>query len=594
MDSKNDQEISLNLQIKLQYMDLIIEQKVNSWLNGAYDEETKNAIKNLQQTAPDELADAFYRNLEFGTGGLRGIMGIGTNRMNKYTIGMATQGYANYLKKSFPSEEIKVAIAHDSRNNSRFFAETVANVFAANGIKVFLFESLRPTPELSFTIRQLGCKGGVVCTASHNPKEYNGYKAYWDDGGQLVPPHDKAVINEVEKIADINDVKWNGGEENINIIGKEMDDAYIEMAKGLSIYPEVIQQQKDLRIVYTPIHGTGIMLVPQVLKKYGFENVTIVEEQAMPDGNFPTVVYPNPEEKEAMSLGLKKAEEIDADILCATDPDADRVGIGVKNTKGEWVLMNGNQTAVLAFNYMIESRKEKGLQQPNDMVVKTIVTTNMIDAIAKASGVACYNVLTGFKWIAELIKEKEGSEHYVVGGEESYGLMIGSQIRDKDAVSAVAILCEMAAYEKSKGRSLYQKMLDLYVQYGYYQEDLISITKKGRNGQQEIAEMMEGFRANPPRELAGSKVVQLLDYEKQLKTDLGNGNTEAITLPKSNVLQFITEDGSKISARPSGTEPKIKFYFSVNTQLTSADKFDETQQKAKDNIKQIISDMKLS
>ncbi|MDQ6609513.1 MAG: phospho-sugar mutase [Bacteroidota bacterium] len=575
-------------------MDQIIEQKVSSWLNGAYDEETKNAIKKLQQTNPEELGDAFYRNLEFGTGGLRGIMGIGTNRMNKYTVGMATQGYANYLKKSFPSQEIKVAIAHDSRNNSRYFAETVANVFGANGIKVSLFEDLRPTPELSFAIRQLGCKGGVVCTASHNPKEYNGYKAYWDDGGQLVPPHDKAVIAEVDKIGDVNDVKWSGGESNITIIGKEMDDAYIKMVKGLSVYPEIIQEQKDLKIVYTPIHGTGIKLVPPVLKAFGFENVTIVHEQETPDGNFPTVVSPNPEEKEAMSLGLKKAEEIDADILCATDPDADRVGIGVKNTEGEWVLMNGNQTAVLAFNYMIESRKEKGLQQPNDMVVKTIVTTNMIDVIAEKNGVKCYNVLTGFKWIAELIKEKEATENYVIGGEESYGLMIGSQIRDKDAVSAVAILCEMAAYEKSKGRSLYQKLLDLYVQYGYYQENLISITKKGRNGQQEIADMMEGFRANPPKELAGNKVVELLDYEKQVKTNLVTGDTEKITLPISNVLQFITEDGSKISARPSGTEPKIKFYFSVNAALPSVEKFDETQQKAKEKIRRIIDEMKLS
>jgi phosphoglucomutase len=575
-------------------MDVQIEQKVAAWLSGAYDEDVKTSIKDLQQKAPDELADAFYRNLEFGTGGLRGIMGIGTNRMNKYTVGMATQGYTNYLKKSFPNEEIKVAIAHDSRNNSRFFAETVANVFAANGLKVFLFEDLRPTPELSFAIRHLGCKGGVVCTASHNPKEYNGYKAYWVDGGQLVPPHDKAVIAEVEKIGDLSDVKWSGGEANITIIGPELDEAYIHMVKGLSVYPEVIQEQKDLKIVFTPIHGTGIKLVPQVLKAFGFENVTIVEEQATPDGNFPTVHYPNPEESEAMSIGLKKAQEIDADILCGTDPDADRVGIGVKNTKGEWVLMNGNQTAVLAFNYVMEARKEKGLQQPNDMVVKTIVTTNMIDVIAKEAGVSCYNVLTGFKWIAELIREKEGKENYIVGGEESYGLMIGDQVRDKDAVSAVALLCEMAAYEKSKGRSLYEKLLGLYVKFGYYQEDLISITKKGRNGQQEIAEMMESFRAAPPKELADSKVVELLDYEKGVKTTLQTGETEAITLPKSNVLQFITEDGSKISARPSGTEPKIKFYFSVNTSLSSPDQFDEAQQKAKDKIKQIISDMKLS
>jgi phosphoglucomutase len=385
-------------------MDSIIQQSIDKWLHGAFDEEVKQQIREMQQNNPHDVADAFYRNLEFGTGGLRGLMGIGTNRMNKYTVGIATQGYTNYLKQSFPNEEIKVAIAHDSRNNSRFFAETAAHVFAANGIKVFLFEDMRPTPELSFTIRRLGCKGGVVCTASHNPKEYNGYKAYWTDGGQLVPPHDKAVIAEVEKIHDITEVKWSGGDSNITIIGKEIDEAYIQMVKGLSVYPEVIQQQKDLKIVYTPIHGTGIKLVPQVLKTFGFENVHIVEEQSTPDGNFPTVVYPNPEESEAMSIGLKKAEALDADILLGTDPDADRVGIGVKDDHGKWVLMNGNQTAVLAFNYMMESRKEKGVAQPNDMVVKTIVTTDLIDKMAASYGVNCYNVLTGFKWIAELIK----------------------------------------------------------------------------------------------------------------------------------------------------------------------------------------------
>jgi phosphoglucomutase len=574
-------------------MNAAIQQNVSKWLDGAFDEEVKKQVRDLQQNNPDELADSFYKNLEFGTGGLRGIMGIGTNRMNKYTVGMATQGYANYLNQSFPGQEVRVAIAHDCRNNSRFFAETVANVFGANGIKVFLFEDLRPTPELSFTIRQLKCQGGVVCTASHNPKEYNGYKAYWDDGGQLVPPHDKNVIAEVEKIHGVTDVKWSGGEANITIIGKEMDEAYLKMVKGLSVYPEVIGRQKDLKIVYTSIHGTGIKLVPGALKEYGFENVHIVEEQATPDGNFPTVVYPNPEESEAMSIGLKKAKELDADILCGTDPDADRVGVGVKDTKGNWVLMNGNQTAVLAFNYMMESRKEKGIAQPNDMIVKTIVTTDMIDVIAKKSGVTCYNVLTGFKWIAELIKEKEAKENYVIGGEESYGLMIGSQIRDKDAVSAVAILCEMAAYEKNKGRSLYEKLLDLYLQYGYYQEELLSITKKGMNGQQEIADMMEQFRKDPPKTLAGSKVIELSDYQKQVKTNLVSGDTEPIRLPKSNVLQFVTEDGSKISARPSGTEPKIKFYFSVNTKLESVDKFGEAQQKAKDKIKDIIAEMKL-
>jgi len=574
-------------------MDAAIQQNIDKWLNGAFDEDVKNQIREMQKNGSDELADSFYRSLEFGTGGLRGLMGVGTNRMNRYTVGMATQGYANYLKQSFPNEQVKVAIAHDCRNNSRFFAETAANVFGANGIKVFLFEDLRPTPELSFTIRRFACQGGVVCTASHNPKEYNGYKAYWTDGGQLVPPHDKAVITEVEKIHDVNDVKWKGGEANITIIGKEIDEAYIKMVKGLSVYPEVIQEQKNLKIVYTPIHGTGITLVPQVLKTFGFENVHIVEEQATPDGNFPTVVYPNPEESEAMSIGLKKAEALDADILLGTDPDADRVGIGVKDNHGKWVLINGNQTAVLAFNYMIESRKEKGIAQPNDMVVKTIVTTDLIDLIAASYGVKCYNVLTGFKWIAELIKEKEGKENYVIGGEESYGLMIGSQIRDKDAISAVALLCEMAAYEKSKGRTLYTKLLDLYLQYGYYQEDLISITKKGMNGQQEIAQMMEQFRNNPPKQLAGGKVTRLLDYQKQVNTKLQTGETAAINLPKSNVLQFILEDGSKISARPSGTEPKIKFYFSVNTKLESVDKFEEAQKTAKNKIKTIIKEMNL-
>ena len=580
-------------------MDAAINEKVDAWLNGPFDEDVKNSIRELQSKNGDELADAFYKNLEFGTGGLRGLMGPGTNRMNKYTVGIATQGYANYLKINFKDEEIRVAIAHDSRHNSRFFAETVASVFAANGITVFLFEALRPTPELSFAIRYLKCKGGVVCTASHNPKEYNGYKAYWDDGGQLVPPHDIGVIAEVEKIKSIEDVKWKGGEENIIPIGKEIDDAYIKMVKSLSVYPEVIQQQKDLKIVYTPIHGTGITLLPQVLKEYGFENVHIVEEQATPDGSFPTVVYPNPEESEAMSIGLKKAQELDADILLGTDPDADRVGIGVKNNEEGWVLMNGNQTAVLAFNYMIESRKEKGLAQQNDMVVKTIVTTDMIDAIAADAGVKCYNVLTGFKWIAELIREKESGddgekENYVIGGEESYGLMIGSQLRDKDAVSAVAILCEMAAYEKNQGKTLYQKLIDLYVSHGCYKEHLISITKKGMNGQQEIAAMMEGYRNAPPSVLDGKRVTQLLDYEAGVAKDLLTEQLDYIHLPKSNVLQFITEDGSKISARPSGTEPKIKFYFSVHAPLPSSEHYNDVEKSLSDKIQNIIKDLGLS
>lgn len=574
-------------------MDAAILDKVNTWLNGNYDQATKDEILQLQKDKPDELAEGFYKNLEFGTGGLRGIMGVGTNRINKYTIGMATQGFANYLKKAYADGEIKVAIGHDCRNNSRFFAETTANVFAANGIKVYLFEALRPTPEISFTIRHLGCKAGVVCTASHNPKEYNGYKAYWNDGGQLVPPHDKNVIAEVEAITSVDKVIWTGGEENISILGKGMDDAYLDMVKSLSVFPEIIQKQHDLKIVYTPIHGTGITLMPEILKRYGFTNVNIVEEQATPDGNFPTVVYPNPEESEAMSIGLKKAKELNADILLGTDPDSDRVGIGIKDQKGNWVLMNGNQTAVLAFNYMIEARKEKGLSQPNDMIVKTIVTTEMIDVIAKSYGIKYYNVLTGFKWIAELIKEKEAEENYIIGGEESYGLMIGNKIRDKDAISAVAIICEMAAYEKEKGRSLFDKLVALYMTFGFYKEGLISITKKGMRGQEEIAEMMQQYRNNPPAEINGSKVVQLLDYQLQVGTNLVTKEPWDIKLPKSNVLQFVLEDGSKISARPSGTEPKIKFYFSVSEPLDKPENFDAVEAKLDAKIEAIIKDMKL-
>lgn len=573
-------------------MDAVILEKVDNWLNGSFDENTKEEIRKLKSENPDLLADAFYQNLEFGTGGLRGLMGVGTNRMNKYTVGMATQGYANYLVQCF-GKECSVAIAHDCRHNSRTFAEITANVFAANGIRVFLFESLRPTPELSFAIRNLGCKGGVVCTASHNPKEYNGYKAYWDDGAQLVPPHDANVIKEVEKIKGIDEVKWTGGESLIEIIGKEMDDAYLNMVKGLSVYPEICAAQHDLKIVYTPVHGTGIMLVPDALKRFGFTNVHIVKEQSTPDGNFPTVIYPNPEETETMSIGLKQAEALNADILLGTDPDADRVGIGIKNRKGEWVLMNGNQTALLAFNYMIEARRAKGIARTNDMVVKTIVTTDMIDEIARRNNVACYNVLTGFKWISSLIRQKEATENYIIGGEESFGLMIGDKIRDKDGVSAVAILCEMAAYEKNKGRSLFEKLVDLYVEYGFYKEALISITKKGMNGAKEIAAMMEGYRKDPPKAINGSKVVQLLDYKTGEGRNLSNGNQFKLTTPSSNVLQFILEDGSKISARPSGTEPKIKFYFSVNTKLESEKDFESTEKLLDEKIAAIIGDMKL-
>ena len=573
-------------------MELQTKQRIESWLSGNFDQATKDEIKRLEKEDAASLEDAFYQNLEFGTGGLRGLMGVGTNRMNKYTVGMATQGYANYLKQFF-GENVKVAIAHDSRNNSRFFAETAANVFAANGIKVYLFAELRPTPELSFAIRTLGCQGGVVCTASHNPKEYNGYKAYWNDGSQLVPPHDKNVIREVDKISSVDEVKWSGGEANITIIGEELDKQYIEMVKSLSVYPEIIEKQKDLKIVYTPIHGTGIKMVPPVLKRFGFENVHIVEAQAEPDGNFPTVAYPNPEESEAMSLGLKMAKELDADILCGTDPDADRIAIGVKDREGNWVLMNGNQTAVLAFNYLIEARKAKGIARPNDMVITTIVTTPMVDVIAEKNGVACYRVLTGFKWIADLIREKEGSENYIIGGEESFGLMIGDKIRDKDGISAVAMLCEMAAYEKQKGRSLFEKMIDLYAEYGLYKEHLISITKKGMDGQQQIAKMMESYRKDPPTMIGSAKVACIRDYEVQLEKNLLTGEQKALELPRSNVLQFLLEDGTSISARPSGTEPKIKFYFSVNAPLKNKEDFDLLNAELVEKISSLIADMGL-
>ncbi|CAL1519574.1 phospho-sugar mutase [Chitinophaga sp. MM2321] len=573
-------------------MDINIQNKVAQWLNGNFDPETIATLKKMQEGNPDDLNDAFYRNLEFGTGGLRGIMGVGTNRMNKYTIGMATQGFANYLKEAFQGE-IKVAIAHDSRNNARFFAETVANVFGANGIKVFLFESLRPTPELSFTIRHLKCQGGVVLTASHNPKEYSGYKAYWNDGAQLVPPHDTNVIREVDKITSPDDVKWSGGEANITLIGKEVDEAYLKELQSLSINPDINKQQHDLKIVYTPIHGTGITMVPETLKRFGFTNVNIVTEQATPDGNFPTVVYPNPEEPEAMSLGLKMAKALDADILLGTDPDADRVGIAVKNLKGEWTLINGNQTAVLIFNYIIEGRRRKGLAKPSDYIAKTVVTSDLIDVFAAKNNIRCYNVLTGFKWIADLIRRKEPQENFICGGEESYGYMIGNNVRDKDAISSVAMICEMAAYARSQGKSLFEQLIDIYVQYGYYKESLISITKKGMKGGEEINEMMRGYRENPPATINGSTVVTLYDYQLQQIKDIHTGEIKSLDLPKSNVLQFVLADGSKISARPSGTEPKIKFYFSVNAPLDNAANFDKVTAELDQKIKGIIEDMHL-
>jgi len=571
-------------------MDSIIQKKIDQWKSGKYDSETKEAISKMSE---DELIDSFYKDLEFGTGGLRGLMGVGSNRVNKYTIGAATQGLSNYLKKAFPNEQIKVAIAHDSRNNSSFFASIVADVFSANGFKVYFFDSLRPTPELSFAIRHFGCHSGVVITASHNPKEYNGYKAYWTDGGQVTPPHDKNIIAEVNAITSIDEIKFERIAENIQIIGKEVDEVYLDMICGLSISRDSIQRQKDLKIVFSPIHGTGITLVPRLLEKMGFTNVHIVQEQATPDGNFPTVVYPNPEEKEAMSIGLAKAKEIDADVLMATDPDADRVGIAVKNHKGEFVLLNGNQTGSLLIGYMIQAWKEAGKITGKEMVVKTIVTSELIDKMAEANGVKCYNTLTGFKYIAEVIKEKEGKETFIAGGEESYGYLIGDAVRDKDAIAACGLIAELVAYAKDKGMSLFDMLIDNYLKYGFYYENLISITKKGKTGAEEIKAMMANWRENPPAVINSSKVIKVLDYQESIAKDLVAGTTTPLAFPKSDVLQFYTEDGSKISARPSGTEPKIKFYFSVNTLLASKADYDATEQTLKDRINAIIKDLGL-
>lgn len=576
----------------MQELDASIQQKVNTWLNGNYDAGVKQQIqKLLDDKAYTELSDSFYRDLEFGTGGLRGTMGPGSNRVNKYTIGTATQGLANYLKKTYPGEQVKVAIAHDSRNNSDLFARITAEVFSANGIYVYFFKELRPTPELSFAIRHLGCKSGVMLTASHNPKEYNGYKAYGADGGQFVSPADKAVMDEVAAIGSIDEVKFDRVDANIELIGEEIDKLYLDQITALSVSPEAIKRQKDLKIVYTPIHGTGITLMPKALKQFGFENVIIVEEQATPDGNFPTVVYPNPEEKEAMTLGIKKAQEVDGDLVLATDPDADRVGIAVKNTGGEFVLLNGNQTGSLLINYLLTAWQQKGKLDGKQYIVKTIVTSNLIEVIAKAKNVTCYNTLTGFKYIGQLITELQGKATFIGGGEESYGYLIGELVRDKDAIVSGAFISEMTAYYKDKGSSLFEALVEMYLEYGFYKEKLISITKKGQSGAAEIKAMIEKYRENPPVTLGGSKVVALKDYEFSKETDFNTNTTKPIDLPKSDVLQFILADGSIISARPSGTEPKIKFYCSVNTKLTSKEAYNETDKQLEAKIDAIMKDL---
>lgn len=576
----------------MQELDPTILQKANSWLQGNYDADVKQEIQKLiDDKAYTELTDSFYRDLEFGTGGLRGTMGPGSNRINKYTIGAATQGLANYLKKTYPGEKIKVAIAHDSRNNADFFSTITAEVFSANDIYVYFFKALRPTPELSFAVRHLGCKSGVMLTASHNPKEYNGYKAYGADGGQFVAPHDKAVMDEVAAISSVDDIRFNRVDANIEEIGEEIDELYLSKITELSVSPDAIARQKDLKIVYSPIHGTGITLTPQALKRFGFENVILVEEQITPDGNFPTVIYPNPEEKEALTLALKKAQETDADLVLATDPDADRVGIAVKNTDGEFVLLNGNQTGAMLINYLLSAWEEKGKLTGKEYIVKTIVTTNLIERIAEAKNVTYYNTLTGFKYIGELMTHFEGKQTFIGGGEESYGYLIGELVRDKDAVVSSAFIAEMTAYYKDKGSSLFEALIDTYVQYGFYKEKLISLTKKGKTGAEEIKEMMEKFRTNPPATLGGSKVTTLKDYEKRIETDLVSNTTKPIELPTSDVLQFITEDGSIISARPSGTEPKIKFYCSVNGKLESKEAYNETDRQLDAKIASIMQDL---
>jgi phosphoglucomutase len=569
-----------------------VKSRAQAWLDGNYDAETKKEVKYILDNNEQELIESFYRDLEFGTGGLRGIMGVGTNRMNIYTVGAATQGLCNYLIKNFTSlKQIKVVVGHDSRNNSRLFAETTANIFAGNGFKVYLFDSLRPTPELSFTIRHFGCQSGVVITASHNPKEYNGYKAYWDDGGQVVAPHDTNIIDEVLKIKSVDEIKFNGDKKNIETIGSEIDEIYIDKIKALSLSPDVIQRQKDMKIVYTPIHGTGVKLAPMSLKKFGFTNVYNIPEQDISDGNFPTVHSPNPEETAALAMAIKKAESIDADIVMATDPDADRVGVAVKDKNEKFFILNGNQTASLLINYLLTKWFEKGKLKGKEYIVKTIVTTELLADIAKKYKVPCYDVLTGFKFIAEIIKEHEGKATFIGGGEESYGYLAGEFVRDKDAIMSCSLIAETAAWAKDQGKSMFEMLLEIYMEYGFYKESLLSVTKKGKEGADEIQQLMKTYRNNPPKSIIGSKVVKIADYQLQETYDTISGLKSKIVMPKSNVLQFFTEDGSKISVRPSGTEPKIKFYFGVKGKLHKVDDFDKASKELDEKIEKIKKDL---
>ncbi len=572
----------------------IVKEKANLWLSDNYDESTRNSVKQLLETNQDELIDCFYRDLEFGTGGLRGVMGVGSNRMNIYTVGMATQGLSNYIKNEFKNlSEIKVAIAYDSRNNSRLFAETAAGIFAGNGFQVYLFDALRPTPELSFAIRHLKCQSGIVITASHNPKEYNGYKAYWDDGGQIVAPHDKNIIDEVNKIKSITEVKFNGSKDKIKIIGSEIDEIYTNEIKKLSLSPEAIEKNSDIKIVYTPLHGTGGKLVPMILQKIGFRNIIHVPEQDIPDGNFPTIVSPNPEESAALNMAIDKAKATGADLVMATDPDADRVGIAVRNKSNDMVLLNGNQAASILIYYLLTKWKENGKLKGKEYIVKTIVTTELIADMSREFNVPCHDVLTGFKYIAETIKQNEGKATFIGGGEESYGYLEGEFVRDKDAVMSCAFIAEAAAWAKGQNKTMYELLLDIYVKYGLYKESLLSVTKKGKEGAEEIQKMMSNFRQNPPKQINGSEVITILDYDRRKSFEVGKGIEKNIDLPKSNVLQFITKDGSKISIRPSGTEPKIKFYFGVKESLNNINDFEKVNQILDQKLQNIITDLKL-
>lgn len=570
------------------------EVKAKQWLSPSFDEETRQSVKQMLDKADKtDLIEAFYKNLEFGTGGLRGIMGAGTNRMNVYTVGMATQGFANYLKKNFADrKEISVVVCHDCRNNSRKFAKSVADVFSANGIKVYLFDDMRPTPECSFAIRHLGCQAGVNITASHNPKEYNGYKAYWEDGAQVLAPHDTGIIDEVNKVK-VEDVKFGGNKDLIQIIGAEIDKIYLDKIHTLSIDPEVIKRQHDLKIVYTPLHGTGMMLIPQSLKLWGFDNVHCVKEQMVKDGNFPTVVSPNPENGEALALAIRDAKALDADIVMASDPDADRVGMACKNDKGEWTLINGNQTCLIFLYYIITNRKAKGLMKPNDFIVKTIVTTEVIRKIAEKQHIELRDCYTGFKWIAREIRLSEGKQQYIGGGEESYGFLAEDFVRDKDAVSAMSLLAEICAWAKDQGKTLYDVLMDIYLEYGFSKEVTVNVVRPGKAGADEIKAMMENFRKNPPTELGGSKVITWKDYEK-LEARHADGSVTKLDMPTtSNVLQWFCVDDTKVSVRPSGTEPKIKFYIEVKGTMKCAGCYERCSKEADEKVEAIKKTLNL-